>query len=165
MTQIQKFSLLYDGAEDRVALDTEDLDQSTTRLWLTQRLCRGVVTALVPMLAKASDAPAQHQSTIQSWEQVAAMADFGKVPAVQPTPSTVIGLVTAVHIAEVGDSYGLTFDFGDGDRRQVELARPALRQTLAVLHRLSVAAQWPTDVWPEWIADPAAAAAPADAVN
>jgi hypothetical protein len=37
MTQIHKFSLVYDATEDRLAWDAEDIQGATTRLWLTQK--------------------------------------------------------------------------------------------------------------------------------
>src|SRR5262245_2692712 len=99
MAEIHKFSFSYDKAEDRLAWDTEDRAGATTRLWLTQRLCRGFVKALIPMLPTgAVDSAPQHASTVQSWEQAAAMSTFGKTPPVQPTVKTVAGLLTALHI-------------------------------------------------------------------
>jgi len=161
MPEISKVSLLYVVAEDRLALDTEDLEGGTTRLWLTQRLCRGLVQAVVPMLRAAvgQGMAQQPPETAQSWAQVAAMQDFGRLPGVQPGADTVSGLVTTIHLTPRNDRMGLTFDFGDGDSRVVSLTGAALRQTLAVMHRLHVEAGWPLDLWPGWIADPAAQAA------
>ncbi|MDR3507562.1 MAG: hypothetical protein P4L64_06655 [Caulobacteraceae bacterium] len=156
MTQIQKFSLLYDSDEDRLAWDAEDPQGATTRLWLTQRLCRGLIKALVPMLQQTAqpDLPPQHAATVQSWEQQAAMADFGHVPSVQPSAETVVGLVKAVHIQPTNGGMNLTFEFGAEESRAVSLAHPAVRQMLTVLYRLNVAAGWALDLWPSWIADP-----------
>lgn len=161
MAEINKVSLLYVVAEDRLAMDTEDLEGATTRLWLTQRLCRGLVGAIVPMLQTTAGArmPQQPQETVQSWAQAAAMQDFGRLPGVQPGPGTVNGLVRAVHITPQGDRVSLVFDFGAGESRTVSLSGPALRQTLSVMHRLHVEAGWPLDLWPGWIAEPAAQAA------
>lgn len=164
MTQIHKFSLSYDAAEDRLAWDTEDTAGVTTRLWLTQRLCRGLVTAILPLLEARQDVPPQHQATVQSWEQAAAMADFGKVPAVRPDARTASGLVSAVHITPTAEGFDLKFDFGAGDHRTVGVVLPALRQTLDVVHRLNVAAEWSQDHWPAWITQPTLPV-PADAVN
>ena len=160
MAEIHKFSLLYVAAEDRLALDTEDVEGATTRLWLTQRLCRGLVAALVPILQTAVP-PAlsgQPHETAQAWEQAAAMADFGKTPGVQSRTDSIAGLVEAVHIRPAAGQTVFTFDFGAGDARVVSLTLPALRQTLAVMHRLHVEAGWPLDLWPAWIADPSAQA-------
>lgn len=161
MAEIRKVSLLYAVAEDRLALDTEDVAGGVTRLWLTQRLCRALVTTLVPMLHQVVTLtlPAGAAEAAQSWEQAAAMAEFGKTPGVRPDPDMTSGLVTAVHISPPGDQMSLTFDFGDGESRVVTLSVAALRQTLSVMHRLQAEAGWPLDLWPSWIADPSAAAA------
>lgn len=160
MPEIRKVSLLYVPAEDRLALDAEDAEGGTTRLWLTQRLCRGLVTALTPILQQSVSLklPGQPPEAAQSWEQAAAMAGFGKTPGVRAAPDSVVGLVDTVRIGPPGEQVALTFAFGD-ESRTVTLTIAALRQTLAVMHRLYVEAGWPLDVWPAWIADPAAKAA------
>lgn len=166
MPEISKVSLSYLPAEDRLALDTEDTEGGATRLWLTQRLCRGLVQAILPMLQPTVGQRMAQQppETVQSWAQAAAMQDFGKLPGVRPGPDAITGLVNAVHINPQEDRITLTFDFGEGDSRVVSLTGAALRQTLAVMHRLHVEASWPLDLWPGWIADPAAQAA-SGAVN
>jgi hypothetical protein len=166
MSKIHKFSLVYDADEDRIALDTEDLEGATTRLWLTQRLCRGLVKALLPMLqthALQKVAP-EHLATLQSFEQAAAMAQFGRIPPVRPQAESAAGLVKAVHIQPSDDGLVLTFDFGSDEHRVIGLAHAEVRQTLTVLHGLQKAGGWALDLWPSWITDPAAPS-PADAVN
>ena len=160
MAEIQKFSLQYVATEDRLALDTEDAEGGATRLWLTQRLCRGLVAALDPMLRRVTSIrlPDQPPETAQSWEQTAAMSEFGKIPDVQLQENSVAGLVQTVHISPPAAQMTLTFEFGEGQSHPVTLTITALRQTLAVMHRLHVDAGWPLDVWPAWIADPAAQA-------
>ena len=166
MTQIKKFSQLYDTAEDRMGWECEDMEGATTRLWLTQRLCRGFATAMVNMLQKRQDAPAEHESLVQAWEQVAAMADFGRTPAVQADPQAAHGLISAVHMSPTTGGTSMTFDFGADEHRSIGLTLAAVRQTLSVMHRLHVAAGWPVDVFPAWVSDPeASAAVPADAIN
>jgi hypothetical protein len=166
MSRIHKFSLVYDIDEDRLALDTEDLAAVTTRLWLTQRLCRGLIGALLPMLqtgALKQVAP-EHLATLQSWEQAAAMAEFGKIPPVKPQAESTTGLVRAVHIQPSDDGLILTFDFGVDEQRVIGLAHAEVRQTLKVMHDLQKAAGWAMDLWPSWISDPTAPA-PVQAVN
>lgn len=163
MSEIVRFSFVYDPAEDRLAMDMADAAGATTRLWLTQRICRGLVDALIVQLQKAAAAPAQAESTVQSWAQAAAMEDFGRTPPVKPAEGTTTGLVHTVQITPSGGQLKLTFEF-NGGRRLVGVSLPALRQTLTVIYRLQVAAGWPLDQWPGWIADPARDAA-AGAVN
>lgn len=160
MADIQKVSLQYVVAEDRLAFDTEDADGGTARLWLTQRLCRGLVAALDPMLRRVTTLrmPDQPPETTQSWEQAAAMSHFGNIPNVQPREDGVVGLVETVRISPPAAQMTLTFEFTDGGSHPVTLTVTALRQTLSVMHRLFVEAGWPLDVWPAWIADPVAQA-------
>ena len=166
MTQIKKFSQLYDTFEDRMAWDTEDADGAPTRRWLTQRLCKGLAGAVVNMLTRDHATPPGQQDVLQSWEQVAAMADFGSTPPVVPHEGMVTGLVKAVHLSPSDKGVAMTFEMHGGETRSVGLTFQAVRQMLSVMHRLHAAAGWPMDFWPTWVADPAAAAtAPAETIN
>ena len=158
MSEIHRFSLAYDHDEDRLAWDTEDQERATTRLWLTQRLIRALLQAIFPMVqtSVAADVPVQHQSIVQSWEQAAAMADFGNVPAVTPQATATIGLVRQVQITPIGETLRLSFEFGEGETRTLGVGRAELRQTLSVIHQLHIAAGWPLDLWPDWISAPTA---------
>jgi hypothetical protein len=161
MAEVQKFSLAYDPAEDRLALDIEDRAGETTRLWLTERLCRNLAPALIKLLSDRTApqaAGAVAQSTVQSWAQVAAMQGFGQTPAVQLKPQAPSGLVSAVHVTPTNDRFVVKFDFGE-QSRSINFDEPALRQTLGLMQRLYRQAGWPADIWPDWIADPAADAA------
>jgi hypothetical protein len=154
MRQLAKFSLSYDPAEDRIAWDGQDTAGAVTRLWITQRLCRDFVGALVPRLPKpAAPVAAEHETAVQSWEQAAAMASFGATPGVAYPAGAAAGLVRTVHINPAPGSVGLVFEASEGDPATITLDAAALRQTLAVLHQLCQAALWPTDYWPAWIAD------------
>ena len=160
MADVRRFSLAYDGEEDRLACDMADAAGATTRLWLTQKLCRRLVVALTEILEKRAAAKTEpgQAGAIQSFEQAAAMADFGKVPGVTLLEGSTSGLVRAVHITPTDGGLSLAFDFGEAETRKLGLSLPAIRQTLALMHKLHVAAAWPMDFWPAWVADPAAPA-------
>ena len=164
MAEIHKFSLSYDTAEDRLAWDAEDHDGGAIRMWLTQRLCQALVKAMVPMIVQSGPPPHGGGTAVQSWEQAAAMAALGKVPPVRPQPQSPAGLVGRVDIKPGPDKKVLTFHFGAEQTCAIGVELPQLRQTLAVIHGLYVAAGWPLDFWPAWIADPAAGSR-ADVVN
>src|ERR1700761_8895970 len=122
MRQLAKFSLSYDPPEDRIAWDAEDVDGQVTRLWITQRLCRDFVGALVPRLPKpTASAPAGFESAIQSWEQAAAMANFGATPGVAYPAGAAAGLVRTVHINPAPGSISLVFEASEGDPATITL--------------------------------------------
>ena len=166
MSAIHRFSLAYDALEDRMTCDTEDRSGGVTRLWLTQRLCRGLLPALLPMLRNAvpQQVPPEHQAAVQSFEQAAALSAFGKLPPVQARAETISGLVKMVHIQPGPDGLSLTFEFAADSQRTLALTFAEVRQMLAVMHRLQAVAGWPLDLWPDWITgagggEPAAATA------
>ena len=161
MAQIQKFSLSYDPAEDRLVWDAEDREGSTLRMWMTQRLCKAMVEAMTPMLVQATTPQTARgqEAAVQSWEQAAAMAELGKTAPVKPQPQQLAGLIKTVNIRPAGADLVLTFDFGAPEPCAMGLKLHELRQMLAVLHRLYVSAGWPVDIWPQWIAEPETATA------
>jgi hypothetical protein len=167
MSEVRKFSLLYDMEQDRIAWDLEHMNGDTTRLWLTQRLGRRLIDAILPIVQKAAakTVPAQHLETINSFEQAAAMANFGNVPGVRATPSSRAALITSVDLTPNEQGLVLTFHAG-GQTQALGLAPAQLRQTLSVIYKLHEGAGWPTDFWPAWIADPTSpGAAAAGVVN
>jgi hypothetical protein len=153
MGPVTRFSLNYDPSEDRIVLDAADEAEAATRLWMTRRLCEGVVKALVEMLEKGAAHP---ESTLQSWEQMAAMQGLDRTPGVKPAADAPGGLVTTVNVRPGNDRFALRFTFGDGEICKIGLTTTELRQTLSVLHGLYAKAGWPSAVWPAWIADPVA---------
>ncbi|MGA0599111.1 hypothetical protein ACO2Q3_00230 [Caulobacter sp. KR2-114] len=170
MSQIRKFSFVYDAAEDRLACDTELTDDATARLWLTQRFCRGFVLAILPILERSVATDEAHQALVQSWEQVAALSDFGQTPAVETTAQSSVGLVHSAHLTPLERGIDIALEFkaleaGADGVQSMALAFPEVRQMLSAMHSLHLAAGWPVDGWPAWITDPAALAAPADSVN
>ena len=161
MADIHRFTLTYDPQEDRLAFDAEDAAGETTRLWLTQRMCRNLAPHLIRLLteqgaARAGGAVAE--STVQSWAQVSAMQKLDEAPAVRLKAQAPSGLVNAVHVTPQqtpgGARFLIQFDFA-GQSRRIDFDEAALRQTLSLLARLYRAAGWPGDLWPDWIADPA----------
>jgi hypothetical protein len=167
MGPIQRFSLAYDPREDRIAFDGAAADGATARLWLTQRLCRGLVKALLPMLETPAQQalPREHKAAVQSFEQAAALAGFGQTPAVRLAPAAPSGLVSAAHLRARESAIEVVFEFGAGQRVSLPATRAAIRQMLFVLRRLHQAAEWPTEMWPDWIAESAPPPAAGEAVN
>jgi hypothetical protein len=156
-SDIHRFSLNYDPHEDRLAFDAEDQAGETTRLWLTERLCRNLAPALIKLLteqgaAKAGGAVAE--STVQSWAQLSALRGLDAAPPVKLKAQAPSGLVNAVHVTPANGRFLVKFDFAD-QSRSINFDEPALRQTLSLLARLYRAAGWPADIWPDWVVDPA----------
>ena len=116
-----------------------------------------MVGALLPRLprAGAGEIAPEHEAAVQGWEQAAAMSGFGKTPGVRTTAEATSGLVRAVHIAQIRAGLSLAFEFGAGERRNIDLSVAAVRQMLSVMHDLHVATGWPTAFWPAWIHGPA----------
>jgi hypothetical protein len=159
MARIRRFVPDYHPREDRMVFVTEDADGVATRLWLTRRLCDRLVPHLVSHVEGTQAASSTPDRLVQSWEQAAALAQLVKSPPV-PAPSSG-GLVEAVNVRSVKGECILTFAFGAGETRVLDLTLVELRQMLGVLHRLYLAAEWSGEIWPDWVSGETAAR-PAD---
>lgn len=160
------FSLLYDPSEDRIAWDMVDVAGETTRIWLTQRMCRQFVGALIPRLPQPGPrVAAEHQSAVQGFQQAAAMSRLAPAPPVKPAQTDVAARARAIQLNPSPQGIGVVFDLGEAGQRSIGLDPAAARQMLTLLHGVHVHAGWPVDFWPDWIARPAEASAGAPAVN
>jgi hypothetical protein len=162
----RKFTLLYDPAEDRIAWDMEDDAGEATRIWITQRMCRQFVGALIPRLPQPGpQVAAEHRDAVRGFQQAAAMSSLGDAPPVKPPQSAPAGRARAIHLAPKPAGVGVEFDLGEAGQRAIDLDLAAARQMLTLLYGLHAHAGWPVDFWPDWIAKSAQPAADAPAMN
>jgi hypothetical protein len=172
MSVANKLSQAYDGVEDRILLLSEDDQGSICRLWLTQRMTNKVVAALVKWLGEqsASQLPQIPADTAQTWNQAAAVSQFipsapvnvssTPPPLAAVAPSASEGLVKSIDVQRSGESYMLIFHLGTEPTLASAFSPVELRQWLSILHGLYQTAGWSMDIWPIWMANPIATAAP-----
>ena len=174
MSVANKLSQVYDGVEDRILLLSEDGERAVCRLWLTQRMTNKVVLALVKWLGEqsANQLPQVPPETAQSWNQAAAVSQFipsapvevsapaSPAPSPAKASSAAEGLVRSVDVQRSGESYMLIFHLGAEPTLASPFSAVELRQWLSILHGLYQTAGWSMDVWPSWMDNPIATAAP-----
>ncbi len=168
MSRINRFSTVYIDSEDRIRLTGESEEGNVLGCMLTLRLLRRLIPHLVKILAPEDDqAPVSTalstaagdttQKRSASNELSQGIAQLRAQAGIKPeTPVTLPAedtawLAHAVDIAANEQQVILTFRDSGELQIQLQLNAVQLRQWLGILFHLWAKAEWPTEVWPEWI--------------
>ena len=148
----QKITITYDEAQDRLlwvlALNPENTQSRS--YWVTQRMSRRLIETLISWIEKNTKKPVGLDSNvIQGWEQAAAQQQF------QPSE----GVTWQAHQQALASTIDISFNqeiihiiFKDGEKPTcLSLKELELRHILNILYTTFQKADWPTDVWPNWI--------------
>jgi hypothetical protein len=169
MNSLQRITTEYSENEDRICLKGEDASGQTVVLWLTQRLLNQLILHLCHWLEQqsgltskqtAQSANQDHigQEMVQSFAQQAATAALVPQSPVQASQAGVMALIQSVDITHTLDALYLTFksaDAGTAAQAQTQvqliLSPVALRQWLGIVYAQHRKAQWPMQLWPQWM--------------
>lgn len=160
MADLQRITTEYIEIQDRLRLAGELADGAPQVLWLTQRLLQRLLPVLFQQLQQGQGADAVHAELLHSFAQQAARAELVPQAPVQVSCDSTAWLVLAVDIAQSDQGLRLTFKGPpeqQGQQGQQEqqasltLAAQPLRQWLGILHGAYCQAQWPLQVWPQWL--------------
>lgn len=154
MKTLQKVTIQYCEKEDRIRLTGELENAAPVVIWLTQRLLQRVLQALLKN-DESEGALHSHHHIFQSFAQQAAKAELEQTPqvSVQPEVESTVWLVSSVDLGNLGQNVVLTFRGVDEQQASLVLNEKPLRQWLAIIYGLYLKAEWPLDVWPEWIGE------------
>ena len=167
MSRIHRFSSVYIDSEDRIRLTGKTDDDAVLGCMLTMRLLRRLIPHLLKTLEPGATQEIPSDGATQARQEATAssasndlaqgMAQLRAQSAIKPEApvnlpeSETPWLAHAVDIAANEQQVLLTFRDGDEASLQVQLDGTQLRQWLGILFHLWVKAEWPTDLWPEWI--------------
>lgn len=164
---LQRITTEYRAQEDRLCLTGERADGDAVVLWLTQRLLNRLVPHLTAWLEQQKG-PGEHARVMLEFQQQAAVDALKPQPPVRPPTDAPGRLVRSADIAAGAEAVQLGFKEQDAGPvlASLVLAPNALRQWLAIVHAQYLRGDWPTTVWPAWLAagTPAPAAGPSAAV-
>jgi hypothetical protein len=147
MTILQRITTEYIEAEDRVRFSGAGASGETVSLWITQRLLARLLKVILNWTAEGEDG---QQALKNAFAQQAARADLKLQLSVPAQPSAV--LVNTIDISHTADALTLVFRGERGVAGQLTLQRPDVRQWLNILHDTWCRAEWPQDLWPDWMA-------------
>ncbi len=162
---LQKFTTEFLAEEDRLRLSGVLEDGQQVVLWLTQRLVRRLVPHLCGWLEKqtlAGVSAARPQAIALEHQEIHHMAQQAaqgvlqtrQQEPVQARPSAFSGLVQIVKL-ETGAArlqLILRVEQEAPAEYHVDFSPMMLRQWLDIVYRHCESAQWPLDIWPQWMA-------------
>ena len=149
MTILQRITTEYIEAEDRVRLSGASPSGEAVSLWVTQRLLSRLLKVILNWTAEGENA---QQTLKNAFAQQAARADLKLQLSVPAQPIAV--LVNTIDISQTVDALTLVFHCSDGPAGQLTLQRADVRQWLNILHDTWRLAEWPQDLWPDWMSMP-----------
>ena len=151
---LQRMTLTYVAAEDRMRLAGVVKDSDVILLWLTQRLCNQMVRTLTDLLEKMAGARGVlAKDAVLSFQQSAARAEQPPLPPVTAGPEATPALVRGIEVRQYGKRFALAFNFG-GDCAEIAFGVRGVHRWLSVLHGRYVKAGWAMQCWPEWFQGP-----------
>lgn len=164
---LRRVTTEYRAQEDRLCLTGERTGGDAVVLWLTQRLLNRLVPHLTAWLER-QEGPGEHARVILEFQQQAAVGALKPQTLVRPPSDAPGRLVRSVDLVAGPEAVQLGFKGQEAGEvlASLLLAPNALRQWLGIVYAQYVRGDWPTTVWPAWLAagTPAPAAGPSAAV-
>lgn len=159
---LQRITTEYQPFEDRIKLAGLIADNQPVVMWLTQRLLRRLLPAMLGWLERQAPAATPRPEVLQTFAQEVARAAQVPAAAVPVVSGAAEWLVRQLDVTMSDQGIVLVFQQGaDGELERIVLPMHAtlLRQWLGILHDAFVEAEWPLDLWPAWLREAAVPAA------
>lgn len=159
MISLSRISTRYQYSEDRICLNGEAEDGELINIWLTRRLADRLVKNLTRWL-EPQDMPGYSYTTPKvAAAQLRAIADRQEVKSEavskesEHEPPRQDWLVESIEMAY--SRFGATFTFkggrGEEQSARFNVSTQNLQQWLDILYEQYIQADWPIDVWPQWV--------------
>lgn len=166
-TGLERVTTRYSVAQDRICLAGELPGGSPVVLCLTQRLLRRLLPPLLVWLQEQGGAAhavmgqALYADALQGFAQQAARAQLQPQAPVQVPEGSLSCLVEGVDMGRSPEAVRLVFRDAQGVVAAMVLHPQPLRQWLSILFDAWQQAEWPLEVWPDWLRE----SVPAKAVS
>ena len=166
-TGLERVTTRYSVAQDRICLAGQLPGGSPVVLWLTQRLLRRLLPPLLVWLQEQGGAAhavmgqALYADALQGFAQQAARAQLQPQAPVQVPEGSLSCLVERVDMGRSPEAVRLVFRDAQGVVAAMVLHPQPLRQWLSILFDAWQQAEWPLEVWPDWLRE----SVPAKAVS
>ena len=166
-TGLERVTTRYSVKQDRICLAGELPGGSPVVLWLTQRLLRRLLPPLLVWLQEQGGAAhavmgqALYADALQGFAQQAARAQLQPQAPVQVPEGSLSCLVERVDMGRSPEAVRLVFRDAQGVVAAMVLHPQPLRQWLSILFDAWQQAEWPLEVWPDWLRE----SVPAKAVS
>ena len=154
---LERVTTRYSVKQDRICLAGELPGGSPVVLWLTQRLLRRLLPPLLAWLqeqgvaAHAVMGQALYADALQGFAQQAARAQLQPQAPVQVSEGAPACLVEGVDMSRSPEAVHLLFRDAQGAVAAMVLQPQPLRQWLGIVFDAWQQAEWPLEVWPDWL--------------
>lgn len=166
--RIDKLTFDYSVAEDRLLARLQAMNGERSAVWLTQRLARRLVMALLSHLDKTaaaagpatdrqSDRPVvtsdpQQREMVNSFRHQAAMLKHAPLAPVAEVDTAGAPVLKTIRARMSKNRMLLNFDLASGPGVLI-LTQDTAWQMLHILLNAFRRAEWPLDIWPDWMRD------------
>ncbi len=148
---LNKVSLSYSSAEDRMCLAGEVSDADPLVFWLTRRMCEQLVVAITKFIETASSIPiGADKDLMLSFRQSAALIKKEDSEPVKPGNDAKTTLIQKIDLVFQKETIALVFFMSDDASAKLTLTTQNARQWLGILFAQYKIAGWPLGVWPSW---------------
>lgn len=163
MIQLERVTTAYVAAEDRMRLTGESISGEVYSLWFSQRMLRLMLPQVLQWLHKQV-AQMPMADVHQSFVQQSAKAELVPQAPVLAEAANQSWLVHTVDMSFGANGVSLVFKGEASLSAGLSLTDRQLRQWLSILYDMHVRAQWPLEIWPDWLRESAQPQAPTAAV-
>lgn len=145
---IASFTARYDRVEDRISFDCALLGGGTIQLYITHRLGRKIVSALISQIQARQSGELENE-----FSQRAAVSSKAKSDAVKlEVTNSSVWLVSSMKVQTLGDEViRLVFQNSDNDSVHIQGRDALIRNVVDVLYKAFVLAEWDETVFPNWV--------------
>lgn len=150
MNALERITCEYVENEDRIRLSGEVASSAPIVIWLTRRMMQRLLPVLIPLLEDKRADP-QYAEIMQVFAQQAARSVLRSQVPVKAQLDSEAWVAASVDIALAVQAVTLTFRAVNGQAASLEMEALPLRQWLGILHDIYIKAEWPQEVWPDWI--------------
>jgi len=151
---LNKVTLRYNKTEDRIRMDAQSGDGEVVAFWFTQRVCRELIKGFVSYFNKtsltAAKALPQNLSAVQEFLHDKARGDLKPSAPVRDSQIQV-ELVNKLQLRASRNRVQIELPLPEKAKAVLVMKPMEARQWLGILHQQYVLAEWPLDIWPDWI--------------
>jgi hypothetical protein len=159
MYKIKRITSEYIDTEDRIRLIGLTEDGKTHALWFTLRLtnrlvvhCLNLLDQLSPEINKSA-IDAQSRNDVQNLVQQSATRQIVEEPPVEMERDSFDFLVQEIDVSYTPEAVLMSFRAAEKKGYELQLDLHQLRQWLAMLYVIWQKAEWPTEIWPDWMVE------------
>jgi len=148
---LQRLTTEFIVAEDRLRLTGEIHGGQPVVIWLTHRLIQRLLPVLLDEVGRENPPHLPRSEVLQSFAQEKARAAHEPEPPVPAAQASQVWLASGIDIQHRSNELILIFLAAETPVIALSIAALPLRQWLNILYKLYEQAEWPLDIWPEWM--------------